>query len=237
LEKLQLIPVIDVMRGKVVHAREGRRTEYAAIQSRLCEGSEPRTVLAALLELHPFRTVYFADLDAIQRQGSNREILARLRKGFPAVEFWIDSGIADVAALERSVGEGMGHTVIGSESVKQADFMLVARDVCPDNLILSLDFKDEAFIGPQPLLDHPQRYWPQYVLAMNLERVGSRKGPDFALIVELAQRVPGCRVYAAGGVRSVEDLERVATTGACGALIASALHDGRIGAAQLKQFV
>src|SRR4051794_25611824 len=103
------------MRGKVVHAREGRRTEYAAIQSCLCEGSEPRTVLAALLELHPFRTVYFADLDAIQRQGRNREILARLRKGFPSVEFWIDSGIADVAALERSVGEGMGHTVIGSE--------------------------------------------------------------------------------------------------------------------------
>jgi len=237
LAKLHLIPVIDVLRGKVVHAREGRRAEYAPIQSSLCEGSEPRTVLAALLQLHPFRTVYFADLDAIQRKGSNQEVFARLRKGFPAVEFWVDSGIADEAALERSLSEGIGRTVIGSESLKQADFMLVARDICQHNLILSLDFKDGAFMGPQLLLDDPQRYWPQCVLAMNLERVGSCKGPDFTLIVELAQRVPGCRVYAAGGVRSVEDLDRVAAAGAGGALIASALHDGRIGAAQLKQSV
>jgi phosphoribosylformimino-5-aminoimidazole carboxamide ribotide isomerase len=237
LAKLHLIPVIDVLRGNVVHAREGRRAEYAPIQSSLCEGSEPHTVLAALLQLHPFRTVYFADLDAIQRQGSNREIFARLRQGFPAVEFWLDSGIADEAALQRSVSERIGPTVIGSESLKQADFMLMARDICQDDLILSLDFKDETFMGPQSLLDHPQRYWPQYVLAMNLQRVGSCKGPDFALIVELAQRVPGCRVYAAGGVRSIEDLDRVAGAGAGGALIASALHDGRIGAAQLKQFV
>src|SRR3954447_7280696 len=111
LAKLHLIPVMDILRGKVVHAREGRRTEYAPIKSSLCEGSDPRTVLAALLQLHPFRTVYFADLDAIQRQGSNREIFARLRKGFPAVKFWIDSGIADVAALERSVSARIGHTV------------------------------------------------------------------------------------------------------------------------------
>jgi phosphoribosylformimino-5-aminoimidazole carboxamide ribotide isomerase len=238
LAKLHLIPVIDVLRGEVVHAREGRRAEYAPIKSCLGEGSNPHTIVAALLQLHPFRTFYFADLDAIQRQGSNHEIFARLRKHFPAVEFWVDSGIADEAALERSVGEGIGRTVIGSESLKQADFMLVARKVCQDNrLILSLDFRGEAFIGPKPLLDHPQRYWPLCVLAMNLERVGSSKGPDLALIVNLARRVPECRVYAAGGVRSVEDLDRVAAAGACGALIASALHDGRLGATQLKRFL
>ncbi|MFL6580716.1 MAG: HisA/HisF-related TIM barrel protein [Burkholderiales bacterium] len=238
LAKLHLIPVIDVLRGQVVHAREGRRAEYAPIQSSLCEGSDPHTILTALLQLHPFRTVYFADLDAIQRQGSNQEIFARLRKGFPAVEFWLDSGIADEAALERSVREGIAQTVIGSESLKRADFMLVARDICRDDrLVLSLDFKEETFMGPQPLLDHPQRYWPQYVLAMNLQRIGSCKGPDLALIVKLAQRVPGCRVYAAGGVRSAEDLHDVAAAGAGGALIASALHDGRVGATQLQQFL
>jgi phosphoribosylformimino-5-aminoimidazole carboxamide ribotide isomerase len=237
-KKLHLIPVIDVLRGKVVHAREGRRAEYAPIKSNLVEGSDPHTIVAALLQLHPFQTVYFADLDAIEGQDSNHEILARLRKHFPAVEFWVDSGIADEVRLERSVCEGIGQTVIGSESLERAEFMLVARDVCQDKgLILSLDFKGETFIGPKPLLDYPERYWPQYVLAMNLERVGSSKGPDLALIVKLAQRVPECRVYAAGGVRSVEDLDRVAAAGAFGALIASALHDGRLGATQLKRFL
>ena len=116
--------------------------------------------------------------------------------------------------------------------------MQAARGLCDDNeLILSLDFKGDTFIGPKPLLDCPERYWPQRVLAMNLERVGSAKGPDFELIVNLAQRVPGCRVYAAGGVRSLEDLEHISATGAAGALIASALHDGRIGPSELKRFI
>ena len=236
MAKLHLIPVIDVLRGTVVHAREGRRTDYAPIESCLCEGSDPDTIVAALLQLHPFRTLYFADLDAIQRQGSNHGIFARLRKHFPEVEFWIDAGIADETTLRQSLGEGIGRTVIGSESLERADFMLLARDVCQEHgLILSLDFRGEAFVGPKLLLEHPERYWPQGVLAMNLERVGSSRGPDLALIVKLAKRLPVCRVYAAGGVRSVDDLDRVAAAGAHGALIASALHDGRIGATQLKQ--
>jgi len=238
LANLHLIPVIDVLRGKVVHARQGRRAEYAPVESNLCHGSDPHTIMAGLLKLHPFRTVYFADLDAIQNQGSNQETFARLRERHPAIEFWIDSAIANETALKRSVVAGLGRAVIGSESLQQADFMQVARDLCHDNeLILSLDFRGEAFIGPKPLLDYPERYWPQRVLAMNLERVGSAKGPDFELIVNLAQRVPGCRVYAAGGVRSMEDLEHVAACGAAGALIASALHDGRIGPSELKQFI
>jgi phosphoribosylformimino-5-aminoimidazole carboxamide ribotide isomerase len=234
--KLQLIPVIDLRDGMVVHAREGRRAEYAPIQSNLCKGADPETIMAALLRLHPFRTFYFADLDAIQRQGSNHEVLARLHERYPAIEFWVDTGIADEAALKAWVSAGLGRTVIGSESLRDADFMLQARNICKDSAaVLSLDFLGEEFKGPKSLLENPEFYWPQRVLAMNLQRVGSRKGPDFALIIELAHRVPGCQAYAAGGVRSVSDLEQVAAAGAAGALIASALHDGRIGSGELMQ--
>ena len=224
------------MGGMVVHAREGRRAEYAPIQSTLCDGADPETIMAALLQLHPFRTFYFADLDAIQHQGSNYEVLNRLHDRFPDIGFWVDAGIADEATLRRWVAAGLGLTVIGSETLHDADLMLRASDICKDpGAVLSLDFLGEEFKGPKSLLKNPELYWPQRVLAMNLQRVGSRKGPDFELIVQLARRVPGCQVYAAGGVRSVRDLEQVATAGAAGALIASALHDGRIGSVELMQ--
>ena len=235
MTNLHLIPVIDLLHGQVVHAREGRRAEYAPIQSNLCKGADPETIMAALLRLHPFQTFYFADLDAIQRLGSNHEVLDRLHDRFPDIEFWVDAGIADEATLRRWVAAGLGRTVIGSESLNNADFMILARDKDPA-AVLSLDFLGEEFRGPQSLLSNPELYWPQRVLAMNLQRVGSSKGPDFALIIELARRVPRCQVYAAGGVRSVQDLEQVAASGAAGALIASALHDGRIGSNELKQY-
>jgi phosphoribosylformimino-5-aminoimidazole carboxamide ribotide isomerase len=234
---LDLIPVIDLLHGSVVHAREGRRAEYAPVRSLLCAGTDPENVMAALLQLHPFRMVYIADLDAIQGRGTNYEVLERLHLRFPEIELWVDTGIADEPALRRWLRGGLGRTVIGSENLHDAEFVCMTRDLCSDrDPVLSLDFLGEQFRGPKALLDQPERYWPQRVLAMNLQRVGSRKGPDFELIVELARRVAGCKVYAAGGVRSIEDLEQVQEAGAAGALIASALHDGRIGTAEIRGF-
>lgn len=232
-----LIPVIDLKDGMVVHAREGRRSEYAPIQSNLCKSADPETIMAALLRLHPFQTFYFADLDAIQRQGSNYATLEGLRDRFPAIELWADIGIGDEAALSHWLHAGLGRPVIGSESLLDADFLSVIRERCKNpSPVLSLDYQGDDFRGPPALLTHPERYWPERVLAMNLHRVGSGKGPDLALIIELAKRVPSCQVYAAGGVRSVEDLRQVKAAGAAGALLATALHDGRIGCAQLAQF-
>ena len=231
-----LIPVIDLKDGMVVHAREGRREEYRPVHSRLSPGAEPSNIVEALLALHPFQTLYVADLDAIQRRGGNMESIRAIHRDFPELELWADTGIGDEAALARWLDAGLGRPVIGSESLLDADFMRVVRERCKDpSPVLSLDYRGDDFRGPPALLTHPERYWPQRVLAMNLHRVGSDKGPDLGLIVGLAGRVPGCQVYAAGGVRSIEDLQQVKAAGAAGALLATALHDGRIGPAELAK--
>ena len=80
---LRLIPVIDLMDGMVVHAREGRREECRPVRSRLTESAAPLDIAQALLELHPFKTLYIADLDAIARRGENRDSLLAIRQRFP----------------------------------------------------------------------------------------------------------------------------------------------------------
>ena len=235
---LQLIPVVDLMGGMVVHAREGRRAEYRPVQSRLCKGADAETVVDALLRLHPFGSLYVADLDAIQRVGTNLDTLQKIRRRFPNLDLWVDSGIADEPGLDAWLGENIGRPVIGSETLLDAEFMLFARNHCADlSPVLSLDFFGEEFKGPQALLAATGLYWPKRVLAMNLRRVGSDAGPDVVLIESLAAKAPDCAVYAAGGIRSIEDLERVAAGCAAGALIATALHDGRLGSPELSQFM
>ena len=238
MAKLNLIPVVDLLKGQVVHAREGRRAQYRPVQSRLCKGADTETVVDALLRVHPFRSLYVADLDAIQRQGSNLDTLQRIRRRFPHLDLWVDSGIADERGLDAWLRADIGRAVIGSETLLDAEFVFHARQRCRDlSPVLSLDFIAEEFKGPQALLADPARYWPERVLAMNLRRVGSDAGPDLALIESLAAKAPDREVYAAGGVRSVEDLERAAAAGAVGALIATALHNGRLGPAALSRFM
>jgi phosphoribosylformimino-5-aminoimidazole carboxamide ribotide isomerase len=233
---LQLIPVVDLLSGAVVHARKGERSHYLPLRSSLCQGALPETVVAALLDLYPFRTLYIADLDAIQRRGSHVDTIERIRRGFPDLELWVDSGIADAWALQEWLDAGLGIPVIGSESVADAEFMLeVLQRSRQHPPVLSLDFRGDSFQGPAALLSDPGAHWPRRVLAMNLTRVGSDSGPDLALIARLIALAPDRAVFAAGGVRSAADLEQVARVGGAGALLASALHDGRLGAAELAR--
>lgn len=224
------------MGGRVVHARRGDRASYRPIDSALCAGSSPLEIAGALLGLFPFTTLYLADLDAIQRRGDNAASIEALHRRFPRLELWVDSGIAGSAAYAAAQARGIAHAVIGSEAMPESALLL---SLCGQEQkrfpVLSLDFRDDGFIGPPALLESP-RLWPRHVIAMTLARVGGERGPDFDRVSALLKQAPDKRIYAAGGVRSIDDLEELARRKASGALIASALHDGRITAKALQAF-
>jgi phosphoribosylformimino-5-aminoimidazole carboxamide ribotide isomerase len=219
---MDIIPVIDLKGGEVVHARQGRRDEYRPIQTSLSATSAPRDVVAGLLRLHPFRALYVADLDAIEGRGDNLAALATLP---PGLDVWLDAGVRDEAgaAAWRTI-------VLGSES--QADTRLLRARGADPRIVLSLDFRGDAFQGPPEILADPA-LWPERVIVMTLARVGAGQGPDLARLAEIVARAGGRRVYAAGGVRDAGDLQAAASCGAAGALVATALHSGVIGTAEI----
>ena len=68
---------------------------------------------------------------------------------------------------------------------------------------------------------------------MTLPQVGSDAGPDRQRLMETLAVVRG-QVYAAGGVRNIEDLRQLDAMGIAGALVASALHAGRLTRAEIE---
>src|SRR5688572_28938554 len=61
----KIIPVIDLMGGRVVRAVGGRRSEYQPVRSVLTDSTEPGEVARALVAATGADCVYVADLDAI----------------------------------------------------------------------------------------------------------------------------------------------------------------------------
>jgi len=227
---MHIIPVIDLKAGVVVRARMGERDRYQPISTPLAAGSEPLAVVAGLLKLHPFDTLYVADLDAISGGDDNVSVLPRLTDRFPAIELWVDNGIADLAAARAFLDRGFGTLVLGSES--QSGLELVRQLGQDPRIVLSLDFRSQVFQGPPALLDRPE-IWPDRVIAMTLARVGSAAGPDLERLRLLRVVAGGRRLYAAGGVRGAADLARLHTSGIAGALVATCLHDGTLTAAEI----
>lgn len=225
-----LIPVIDLAFGRAVHARGGNRAEYLPLQSVLCKTSRPEQVIQGLLQLHPFTHIYIADLDAITGQGAQTRLIQRLHERFPDLQLWVDAGLDSAESCRNWRDCCPGTPVLGSETLAN----VATLNALPflDRVVLSLDFRAGRLLGPAELL-HQVAHWPRHVICMSLDHVGSDSGPDLARL-RLLQRSAGQRhLYAAGGVRDTVDLQRLSDAGIAGALLASALHNGHIGATQL----
>lgn len=220
----------------MVHARAGERERYRPLEgSELTRSAEPVAVVEALLALHPFRVLYLADLDAIRGRGDHRPLLAELGRRFPDLGLWVDAGIAsedrlcDLAALP-----GL-RPVLGSESQEDSRLLERALELVPERVLLSLDWRGEEPLDPAGLRNRPE-LWPRDVIVMTLARVGTGSGPDFARLAEVRDAAgPERRIWAAGGVRGLEDLLCLRDREIAGALVATALHDGRLGRAELAR--
>jgi phosphoribosylformimino-5-aminoimidazole carboxamide ribotide isomerase len=229
---MEVIPVLDLKDGAVVHARMGQRDRYRPIETPLSSTSDPIDVARGLLSIYPFKTVYIADLDAIERLGDNDAVLSKLKTEFPDVTLWVDNGIADGAGAGHWLASDFGNLVLGSEA--QQDGALVRDLSRDDRVILSLDYRGDAFVGPETLLSDACA-WPSRVIAMTLARVGSAMGPDWNRLSAIKRWGAQRLVYAAGGVRDADDLVALARVGIAGALVASCLHNGKLAGAQIAR--
>ncbi|MCS6877827.1 MAG: HisA/HisF-related TIM barrel protein [Geminicoccaceae bacterium] len=236
MSSFTVVPVLDLEGGLVVHARAGARERYRPLAgSRLADTAEPRAVVAAFLALHPFPVVYLADLDAIAGRGDHRALLAALAARFPTTRFWVDAGIDTEEKLRALAGLPRVRAVLGSESQKDVDLLARARALVPEGVVLSLDWRADEPLDPAGLSERPE-LWPEDVIVMTLARVGTGAGPDLARL-EAVRRAAGPkrRIWAAGGVRGLEDLLCLRRAGFAGALVATAFHEGRLGKAELAR--
>jgi phosphoribosylformimino-5-aminoimidazole carboxamide ribotide isomerase len=229
---MDVIPVIDLKAGEVVHAQRGERESYRPVRSQICHGSAPLDVVAGMLAVHPFRTMYIADLDAIQGRGDNVAAIRSIRKTFPTLALWVDGGLNDTRSCTTWLSQDLGELVLGSEAQHDAAILGAFAIDERRRVVLSLDYKDGRFLGPTQLFD-ARSNWPDRVIVMTLSRVGSRQGPDLELLRQWRDDAPTRQIFAAGGVRGGEDLSELASLGVSGVLVATALHERRIGPAEI----
>ena len=234
---MRIIPVIDLLDGVVVHAKQGQRKQYQPIVSRLSASSNPMDIVKAFVEIYPFDTLYIADLNAIQRLdsdvGIHQSIIAEIQQAFPQLSIWVDAGIRrlDDAKQWQSMNVSL---VLGTESIESLASYLAIVNALPDRTVLSLDFMPDGYQGLDVFLQSTE-YWPQDVIVMTLSQVGAQKGVAIEILSRLAQRGQHHHLYAAGGVRNLADIDLIKHLGIHGALIATALHTQQINSVALKE--
>jgi phosphoribosylformimino-5-aminoimidazole carboxamide ribotide isomerase len=234
----RLIPVIDVMGGRVVRAVGGRRSEYKPLVSRLTASTEPAEVARKLLDVTGARELYVADLDAITSPSPilspNWAVVGRLTTLGAAV--WLDYGHRTDFDEAEAQGTGATGFVLGTETVGGVETVYHTWAMTQEHheVVLSIDLRAGVLqcawaTDPLDAIQQVLGVDIRRVIILDVAVVGERSGPSTgALCRHLRDHFPGLELWTGGGVRSRDDVNHLADAGADAVLVASALHDGAL---------
>jgi phosphoribosylformimino-5-aminoimidazole carboxamide ribotide isomerase len=246
--------VLDLLADRAVHARGGQRAQYEPVVMVAGEPIQPGhapDLARAYVDRLGLDEIYVADLTAIaasveRTQHRATSVVepprhASTLEGITAcgAVVWLDAGIATPEDARHAMHLGATRVVVGLESLPSWKAL---EEIChlvgPAHVAFSLDLRDGAPVSSLHLVSHRTR--PDTivelaaaagitsVIVLELARVGTSSGPDLEMIDAVRRAVPDVALFAGGGVRGPEDLQRLAEAGCDGALVATALHDGRL---------
>ena len=237
--------MLDLRAGRAVLARAGRRDSYAPVRSVLAdpeaEAGDAVALAGAYRDVLGLEECYVADLDAIAGGAVQSALLRRLAS--LGTSLLVDAAVADPARA-RDIRAAAAQVVVGLETLPSfAALAAVTRAVGAEHVVFSLDLRDgEPIIRPGAAHDGSVVELARAavdagatsLLVLDLGRVGSGRGVDSRLVETLRREHPAVPLLVGGGVARGPEIARLAHVGVDGVLVATALHDGRLGRADIE---
>ncbi|HEX5590063.1 MAG TPA: 1-(5-phosphoribosyl)-5-[(5-phosphoribosylamino)methylideneamino] imidazole-4-carboxamide isomerase [Candidatus Limnocylindrales bacterium] len=235
MARFDLIAAIDLRGGRVVRLREGdfgRETTY---------GDDPISVAVDFVN-RGVRWLHVVDLDGARAgEPVHAAVIGRLLDAVgdrAAVE--VAGGLRTAAAADQVLAGGARRVVVGSAALADPAFAadLVARHG-PDRVVVALDVRDGLAVGQawragapgapvHDVIDALMSAGVGWYEVTAIDRDGSLGGPDLSLLQTVVARAAGCRVIAAGGIATVEDMLAAWTVGCVGAIVGRGIYEGTL---------
>jgi phosphoribosylformimino-5-aminoimidazole carboxamide ribotide isomerase len=239
---MRIFGVLVLRDGRAVHARAGAREQYEpgrTVAGVAVEAGDAIAVARTYRDRLGVTEVYTADLDAIMGRVPQDRVVAELAALAP---LWLDAGVSSLDRARHVLALGVERVIVGLETLESWSALdAIVAGVGGERAAFSLDLR-----GGQPVArgaipigqpaDIAARAFDagvQSIIVIDLTRVGTSAGLDLDVIARVRAAAPKAALLAGGGVRGVEDIERLADAGCDGVLVGTALHDGRIGAAEV----
>jgi phosphoribosyl isomerase A len=224
-----VIPAVDVAAGRLaVDTSDGPRDADAF-------GGDPLAAAGAYAGAGA-RWLHVVDVDlAYGVAPANPGIVAAIRAAFPDIGIQASGGIGTWESARPFLDAGADHVVLGSVALVDEEGTRTLLDRHADRLTVGLEVEEDRI--------HPRGHAPTDLdlmvtlgwlvatgapafLVTSVARVGALRGPDVDVVRRVAQT--GRPTFAAGGIRSVDDLKALRDVGAAGAVVGRAALEGEL---------
>lgn len=237
MNKIELIPAIDLIGGKCVRLTKGdyaQKTVY----------NEDPVAQAKEFERLGFKRLHVVDLDgAKSKHVVNDHVLRAITE---ATNLIVDfgGGIKTEEDIEKAFRAGAAMVTVGSIAVTAPELFLKWLDIYgADRLILGADvrngkisingWKEDSQEDLLPFLKKYIEHGVRNVLCTEISKDGTLAGPATALYRRIMDEYPQLHLIASGGVSATEDILHLEEEGIPAVVFGKAYYEGRIQADRL----
>jgi phosphoribosylformimino-5-aminoimidazole carboxamide ribotide isomerase len=236
---MRIIPAIDIIDGKCVRLTQG---DYG---KKKIYNENP---LEVALEFagHGIQYLHLVDLDGA-REGKvvNWKVLEKLTS---KTDLKIDfgGGIKTDQDLQIAFDCGAKQITAGSIAVKDPELVTNWLETYgPEKIILGADVKqgkiavsgwtETSDLVAEAFISNYLQKGIKYVVCTDISKDGMMEGPAFEYYADLCHTFTEMNLVASGGIRHIEDLEKLIGIGLEGAIIGKAIYEGAIALKDLKK--
>ena len=223
-----IYPAIDLLGGKVVRLREGRRAE-ATVYS-----DSPGDVARGFLDAGASR-IHVVDLDgAFAGRRENLAAVEAIRRTGARVQ--LGGGVRDVETCARLLGAGVDRVIVGTLAARDPEGFAALDPALLACVVVAVDARDgKVFvegwdvptgIDALGLAERMARAGVAGILYTDIARDGTGRGPNVEATARMARALGTTEVMASGGIGSLGDLRVLAAAGVPAAVVGRALYEG-----------
>lgn len=229
-----IIPAIDLKDGACVRLRQGLMDDSTVF-------SHDPVAMATQWVEKGARRLHLVDLNgAFEGKPVNGEVVTAIAKAYPQLPIQIGGGIRSLDTIEHYVEAGVDYVIIGTQAVKEPEFVYRACKEYAGRIIVGLDAKNGyvatdgwAEVSSMKATDLARRFADAGVDAIvytDIARDGMMQGVNVEATVEMAKASP-IPVIASGGITDMEDIRRLVdqrARGIMGAITGRAIYEGTL---------
>lgn len=235
-----IIPAIDLKDGQCVRLRQGLMDDSTVF-------SNDPVAMAEQWVAQGARRLHLVDLNgAFAGKPINGEVVTAISKTYPDLPIQIGGGIRSLATIEHYLDAGVNFVIIGTQAVKDPEFVQEACSAFPNHVLVGLDAKEGwvatdgwaevSNILATDLAKQMADFGVQAIIYTDIARDGMMQGVNVEATVALAQAA-SIPVIASGGITHMGDIEALlakAHTGIIGAITGRAIYEGTLNLAEAQ---
>jgi phosphoribosylformimino-5-aminoimidazole carboxamide ribotide isomerase len=224
---MQVIPAIDLQNGKCVRLYKGIKDQFTIY-------AEDPLEMLYYWENMGADFIHIVDLDAAFGLKDNRSIIKRMLK-LASSRLEVGGGIRSLKSALELYSWGVERVILGTAAVKDASIVsALAGEIGSRHIMVALDYRGEKVLikGWQTSTDLNvfqigkviEERKAGAILFSSAEDDGTLGGPDIPSIQRMITTVQ-IPIFAAGGIGSLADVTKVASTKVAGLVIGRALYE------------